>query len=137
MQTAGWQRPLQVPTLSGGSARAAARQPRRFTLLKWTLVPLAILLCGTMLFHFLVLPLPVASLSVSTDPQGAAVLLDGKLVPGTTPMVIPIERDRHSHVIEVRKVGYLSTSYRVRYDTDIQPRVAIPLAPAPQPMPLP
>jgi hypothetical protein len=83
------------------------------------------------------MPLPVATayfqpafLNVVTDPRGAEVFLDGKTTNKTTPVLLPITRDRQEHLIEVTLPGHETANYRVRFDQALEPTVRIPLVPS-------
>jgi serine/threonine protein kinase len=57
-------------------------------------------------------PVPEASLSIVSDPRGAAVSVDGQAVKGTTPLTVPVD-PRADHRIVVWRDGYASQEVRV------------------------
>ena len=96
-----------------------------------------LLSAGLYAFHSFVMPVPVAVayfqpafLSVMTDPLGATVSMDGKTTGKTTPVILPITRDRQDHVIEVTLPGHETANFRVRFDQVLEPSVRIPLVPS-------
>jgi serine/threonine protein kinase len=100
-------------------------------------IVLSLLASALASIHLYVMPLPVAavyfspaSVIVTSEPRGAEVTVDGKPVPGTTPAMVEVRRDRAEHVVEVRKSGFEPASYRLRYDRDVDLKVSIPLTPA-------
>src|SRR3569833_941881 len=66
--------------------------------------------------NVLVLWTKPAPLSVTSDPAGAEVTLDGRPVTGETPTRTSVKRDRADHEIKVSKTGYKSASKTVRFD---------------------
>ena len=103
----------------------------------WILGSLALLSAGLYAFHSFVMPLPVAAayfqpafLNVLTDPRGALVSLDGKTTGKTTPVLLPITRDRQEHVVEVALPGHETANFRIRFDQAVEPTVRIPLVPS-------
>jgi hypothetical protein len=78
--------------------------------------------------HFYFVPLDVlitwrkqASLAVASDPSGAKVRLDGVEMGGTTPLAIPVWRDRSDHVVEVSQPGYRDARETIRLDKTVSP----------------
>lgn len=71
-----------------------------------------------------------SQLSVSTDPPGAAVQLDG-VAYGTSPVTIP-RVPRGTHLLRVSKEGYLPREDSLEVDGDSDLQVHAPLNPAPR-----
>jgi hypothetical protein len=81
-----------------------------------------------------VIPLPVlavwlqpAELSITSQPAGAEVLLDGQKLNTHTPTRAQVQRDLQTHKIELRKDGFLSTARALRYDRDVDLAIAVTL----------
>ena len=103
---------------------------------------LALLGGGAAYVHLRVSPLnllPVwfkpASLQVTTDPAGAEVKLDGRVVGGPTPAKVDVKRDRTDHVIEVSKEGFKPASKTVRFDEAAELSTSLTLTALPPPPP--
>lgn len=98
--------------------------------------------------HYFVLPLPVlavwskpAEVTVSTDPPGAQIVLDGQVLPEPTPSKLELGRDRDPHEIELVLPGYLPTRRLFRLDRSTRIELTAALVPEPpttaRPMPPP
>ena len=107
---------------------------------------LAVVIVAAALVHVKVMPLNVlvvwtkpAPLSVTSEPSGADVILDGHPVTGQTPTRTPVQRDRADHVIEVSKAGYKNASKTIRYDRtpDLSAALTLEALPPPPPPPPP
>ena len=75
--------------------------------------------------HFLVVPLEVlvvwrkpATLTVTSEPLGAVVKLDGATV-GVTPVEASVRRDRFDHILQLSAPGYRDLRQTVRYDMSV------------------
>jgi hypothetical protein len=97
---------------------------------------------GAAAVHFYVVPLEVlaawrqpARVSISTDPSGASLRLDGAPVDGTSPTAISVPRDRRDHTIEATKPGYRPARSTVRYDRSVGIAVRVRLEPDPSTAP--
>jgi serine/threonine-protein kinase len=93
---------------------------------RWVLA-LVVLLGGAAAgVHKYVVPLDVlatwlepARLSISSEPSGATVLLDGVPLAQPAPVTLPVRRDRAEHVIDAKAPGYLPARETVRYDRSV------------------
>jgi len=145
-----------APLLSSGPVRAgfpmapysgpvmAPPQPKKSRAMPAVLIVLALLIVGAALVHVKVMPLNVlvlwtkpAPLSVTSDPAGAEVTLDGRPVIGETPTRTSVKRDRADHVIQVSKTGYKSASKTVRFDRTPELSASLTLEALPPPPPPP
>jgi serine/threonine-protein kinase len=86
----------------------------------------AVLLLGAGAVHVLVMPLDVlaawrkpATLTITSEPAGAVVKLDGATLDGVTPTQATVRRDRANHVLEVEARGYHAAQQVVRYDGQV------------------
>jgi eukaryotic-like serine/threonine-protein kinase len=119
----------RLPTL----ALSPASRPRRETVrvvvrggLPWR--PLVLAVAASMLLvagavHFAVMPLDVlvvwrkpATLSITSEPEGAVVKLDGEPLAALTPTEAIVRRDRSDHVLQIATPGYHAARQTVRYD---------------------
>jgi len=73
--------------------------------------------------HFAVMPLDVlvvwrkpATLSITSEPEGAVVKLDGEPLAALTPTEAIVRRDRSDHVLQIATPGYHAARQTVRYD---------------------
>jgi hypothetical protein len=73
--------------------------------------------------HFAVVPLDVlavwrqpATLTITSDPPGAAVRLDGVALPDATPAHVAVRRDRYEHVLQLTAPGHRAARQTIRYD---------------------
>ena len=108
------------------TARIQLRTSRR----RWRqrLVVLALLLAGAgALVNFFVIPLEVlivwgrpAALSITSQPGGANLVLDGRALAETTPVTVLVERDRSDHVVEATMRGYLPGRQVIHYDQSLR-----------------
>ena len=126
-----------VPLPPRGNAINSTLFLRKKSKAPWIFGSLMLLSAGLYAFHSFVMPVPVAVayfqpafLSVMTDPLGATVSMDGKTTGKTTPVILPITRDRQDHVIEVTLPGHETANFRVRFDQVLEPSVRIPLVPS-------
>jgi serine/threonine-protein kinase len=109
-------------------------------------------IAGAAAVHFAFIPLDVlatwwtpAALSISTDPNGASLSLDGVSLGTTTPVTISVKRDRADHVVEAQLAGFRTARAIMRYDRSLglsfllplekDPNAQPPPPPAPQPPP--
>jgi eukaryotic-like serine/threonine-protein kinase len=97
-----------------------------------------VLLMGgvTALVHLTVIPLPVlavwlqpADLSITSDPAGAEVAIDGQKLTVHTPARTQVQRDLQVHKIELRKDGFAPTSRTLRYDREVDLAITVTLEP--------
>jgi serine/threonine protein kinase len=122
----------------------APPQPKKSRALPVVLTLLALLLVAAALVHVKVMPLNVlilwtkpAPLSVTSDPAGADVTLDGHPVIGETPTRTSVKRDRGEHVLQVSKAGYKSASKTIRFDRTPELSASLTLEALPPPPPPP
>jgi serine/threonine protein kinase len=101
---------------------------------------LAGLCAGAAVIHYKYVPLDVAavwftpaSMFISSDPSGASVTLDGRLVPERTPTRIEIRRDRDDHILEVSREGSLTVRTTARFDRAVVLSETVILPPQPLP----
>jgi serine/threonine protein kinase len=87
---------------------------------------LAVIILAPAAVHFAVIPLDIlliwtrpARLWIASDPDGAAVKLDGAPLTGTTPTNVEIRRDRKDHVIELTLPGFRPARETARYDRSV------------------
>ncbi|MDB4980850.1 MAG: hypothetical protein JWM82_1602 [Myxococcales bacterium] len=73
--------------------------------------------------HLFVVPLEVlavwrepATLTITTEPAGALIRLDGVAVETATPAQLAVRRDRYDHVLQLSAPGYRAARQIVRYD---------------------
>jgi serine/threonine protein kinase len=117
-----------------------ARKSHNFA---WAMFIVFALLASTLFsIHVYVMPLQVAAvyfrpafITVTSEPRNADVYVDGKRVLGSTPAVIEVRRDHQPHVVEFRKDGFEPARRDLRYDQDVQLKVAVSLSPARTPQP--
>jgi serine/threonine protein kinase len=93
--------------------------------------------------HFYLVPLEVlvvwrqpARVSLTTDPSGASLRLDGALV-DTSPTSVSVTRDRLDHTVEATKPGYRPARATVRFDRSVGITVRVHLEPEPSVAPPP
>jgi len=106
------------------TARIPVRSPTRWPKV---LLPLVVLLgVAAAAVHLFVVPLDVlatwrspARLSITTQPTGATLKLDGVPLAGTAPMTVSVWRDRAPHVVEASIPGFETTRDNVRYDRSV------------------
>jgi eukaryotic-like serine/threonine-protein kinase len=105
-------------------------------------VLVAVLAGSAAVVHYRVLPLDVAvvwfkpaTLSISSDPSGADVTLDGRVLAGRTPTRVDVKRDLQDHVLELARPGSLPVRAVVRFDRTVALSQTISLPPAPPPPP--
>jgi hypothetical protein len=110
--------------------------------LRWLVVLLVLLGGGAAAVHFYVVPLEVlaawrqpARVSITTDPSGASLRLDGAPVDGTSPTAVSVIRDRLDHTVEATKPGYRPARSTVRYDRSVGVAVRVRLEPEPSAAP--
>jgi hypothetical protein len=60
-----------------------------------------------------------ARLSITSDPTGATVRLDGLPLTRPAPVTVPVRRDRAEHVIDADIPGYRPARETVRYDRSV------------------
>lgn len=92
--------------------------------------------------HFKVIPLEVlavwnrpAVLSVDSEPAGASAFLDGRTLPGKTPLTVEVKRDRVSHRIELSHPGYIVGETSLRFDRTVSLQATVRLDAEPPPPP--
>lgn len=69
---------------------------------------------------------PVRRLAVETDPPGADVMLDGRTVPGVTPLTLPPLRVGQQVTVEIDMAGYLPKSLDVTVEpqsSTVEPQI--------------
>ena len=122
----------------------APPQPKKSRALPVVLTLLAVLIVAAALVHVKVMPLNVlilwtkpAPLSVTSEPAGADVTLDGRPVIGETPTRTSVKRDRADHVLQVSKTGYKSASKTIRLDRTPEVSASLTLEALPPPPPPP
>jgi hypothetical protein len=115
---------------------------------------LALLGAAGAVVHFKLIPLEVlavwnrpAVLVVDSEPAGATAFLDGRTLPGKTPLTVEVKRDRASHRIELSRPGYIVGETSLRFDRtvplqatvrlDAEPPPPPPAEPAPSPTSVP
>ena len=83
-----------------------AVEPRRGHLAIWvTLALIAVLICGGVLYYFLVLAMKPGNISVAAIPADVKVYLDGKEQPGGTPLTIRSLKPG-PYIVSVAKPGH-------------------------------
>jgi len=70
-------------------------------------------------------PVPPVTVSVTTEPPGAAVSVDGRAVEGVTPLELSLDRAT-AHRLELSLQGYQSRTLRLEAG-EATPRLAVPL----------
>lgn len=87
--------------------------------------------------HLTVVPLQVvavwlqpAELSITSQPEGAEVVLDGQKLTVHTPGRTQVQRDLQVHKIELRKDGFAPALRTLRYDREVDLAITITLQPA-------
>jgi eukaryotic-like serine/threonine-protein kinase len=130
------QRMSPASTFPAAPAFPAPRQPRETvrvqplgTRSRWrlTLVVVLLLLAGAgAAVHRFVVPLDVllawrtpARLAIATEPEGAALRLDGVALGAASPIVVQVHRDLLEHVIEATHPGFKSARAIIRYDKSV------------------
>jgi eukaryotic-like serine/threonine-protein kinase len=117
----------------GGRRRRPARSIAAFLLL-------GALGAGVAVVHYKYVPLDVAAvwfkpawISVASEPPGAAVTLDGRLLPERTPTRIEVRRDRSDHILEVSREGSRTVRTTARFDRAValSETVILPSEPSP------
>jgi hypothetical protein len=68
-----------------------------------------------------------AGLSITSDPDGASLRLDGTPMAGTSPTTVMVRRDLSDHVVEATHPGYRSARMVIRYDKTLPLSVFVPL----------
>jgi serine/threonine-protein kinase len=128
------------------TARIQLRTPARWP--KWVLTLVVLLGGAAGAVHLFFVPLDVlitwrspARLSITTQPTGATLKLDGVPQPGAAPTTISVWRDRAPHIVEASLPGFETTRDTVRYDRSVALSVEMYLpkdkAPPPPPAPPP
>jgi hypothetical protein len=86
----------------------------------------AALLMGAGAVHMFVLPLDVlavwrkpATLTITSEPPGAVVNLDGTTLDRVTPAQVTVRRDRADHVLRLEAPGFRPAQQVVRYDAQV------------------
>jgi type IV secretory pathway VirB10-like protein len=107
-------------------------------------VLLLMIVAGAAVVHFKVMPLKVAldwfkpaTLSVTSDPDGATVKLDGRELAGKTPLSVEVHRDRVEHTLELSRPGSKSVRATMRFDRTVPLSQSISLPEEPPPPPPP
>jgi hypothetical protein len=102
------------------------------------LVVAALIGAAAALVHLTVIPLPVAAvwlqpadLSITSQPPGAEIVLDGQKLTLHTPAHAQVQRDAKTHKIEIIKGGFAPTSRFLRYDREVNLTVTVSLDPLP------
>jgi serine/threonine-protein kinase len=133
------------------TARVFVRSGAAATWRPLAVAVLAVLLLVAGAVHLVVVPLEVlvvwrkpATISIASEPPGAAVTLDGASIGAPTPTQTTIRRDRFDHVLEVSAPGYRPGRQTIRYDGAVAlsfnvrlERQAPILEPLPTPKPTP
>jgi hypothetical protein len=103
---------------------------------------LALLGAAGAVVHFKVIPLEVlavwnrpAVLVVDSEPAGATAFLDGRTLPGKTPLTVEVKRDRASHRIELSRPGYIVGETSLRFDRTVPLQATVRLDAEPPPPP--
>ena len=126
---------MPAPVVPAPQSASARPKKRRRLLLGGAIA--GALLVGTLGFHVLVMPLPVAAVwlrparvDVDSRPPGAELFLDGQSLGVSTPARITLRRDRRPHVIEVRKAGFQPAQVPLHLDRTVELKSTLSLAPA-------
>jgi serine/threonine protein kinase len=112
-----------------------SKKPKRWG--RALLILLLLMGAAAALVHLTVIPLPVvavwlqpAELSITTQPAGAEVVLDGQKLIVQTPARTQVQRDVQVHKIELRKDGFTPATRTLRYDREVDLAIAVTLQPA-------
>jgi serine/threonine protein kinase len=99
---------------------------------------------GAAVVHYKVVPLDVvvvwlkpAALSITSQPPGATVTLDGRTLPDQTPLRVDVRRDRAEHLVEFSRMGSLPARATLRFDRTVTLSQNVVLDDAPPPPPPP
>ncbi len=76
-----------------------------------------------------------ARLAISTDPTGAALLLDGTSLDKPSPLVVDVRRDLLEHVLEATHPGFKPARINLRYDKTVSLAARLVLEALPSPPP--
>jgi len=121
--------------------------PRNQRRSRWpSVVVILLLLVGgaAAAVHFKVMPLKVAlswfkpaTLSVTSDPAGATLKLDGRELAQKTPLEVEVRRDRVEHTLELSRPGSKPVRATMRFDrtVSLSQSISLPEEPAPPPPP--
>jgi hypothetical protein len=130
--------------VSERQARETARvQPLR-SRGRWRQTLLLFLLAvggGAFAVHRYLVPLDVlvtwrkpARLSITTEPAGAILRLDGVALGAVSPTVVEVRRDLIDHVLEATHVGFRQARTLLRYDKTVTLSARLVLPPEPPPV---
>ena len=133
-----WQAAPTAEILRGESVKSG-RANRTVSVI---VAALALLGAAGAVVHFKVIPLEVlavwnrpAALVVDSEPSGATAFLDGRTLPGKTPLTVEVKRDRASHRIELSRPGYVVGETSVRFDRTVPLQATVHLEAEPPPPP--
>jgi eukaryotic-like serine/threonine-protein kinase len=115
--------PALSPRVRRETARVVVREGGAWRAIIVAVAAALLLVAGGV--HFLVVPLDVlvvwrkpATLTVTSEPPGAVIKLDGATV-GVTPVEASVRRDRFDHVLQLSAPGYRDLRQTVRYDMSV------------------
>ena len=129
--------PYSGPVMAPPQVKKSRALPVVLTLLALVIVAAALVHVKVMPLNVLILWTKPAPLTVTSDPAGAEVTLDGHPVIGETPTRTSVKRDRGEHVLQVSKAGYKSASKTIRYDRTPELSASLTLEALPPPPPPP
>jgi eukaryotic-like serine/threonine-protein kinase len=120
--------PLEMPAATPRRRRETARVHVRAGV-PWRPVVVALaamLLLAAGAVHLAFVPLDVLvvwrkpiALTVTSEPAGASVKLDGVALPGVSPTQATMRRDRFDHVLQLSAPGYKPARQVIRYDGSV------------------
>ena len=115
--------PLPAPRPRRETERVVVRGDRVWRAIVVAVAAALLLVAGGV--HFAVVPLDVlvvwrrpATFTITSEPAGAVVKLDGAMV-GLTPTQASVQRDRSDHVLQLGAPGYRDARQTVRYDASV------------------
>jgi len=114
-----------LPREQRETARVQLRAKRRWG--RVVLVLLALVGGAAAGVHKYLVPLDVlatwrepARLSITSEPSGATVQVDGVALERPAPVTLPVRRDRAEHIIDAKAPGYRPAHETVRYDRSVR-----------------
>jgi len=129
--------PYSGPVMAPPQPKKSRAMPVVLTLLALSIVAAALVHVKVIPLNVLVLWMKPAPLSVTSEPAGADVILDGRPVIGETPTRTSVKRDRADHVVQVSKAGYKNATKTIRFDRTPELSAALTLEALPPPPPPP
>ena len=127
--------PYSGPVMAPPQPKKSRAMPVVLTLLALSIVAAALVHVKVIPLNVLVLWMKPAPLSVTSEPAGADVILDGRPVIGETPTRTSVKRDRADHVVQVSKAGYKNATKTIRFDRTPELSAALTLEALPPPPP--